>query len=794
VEEEVKGTEESAAKEGTKGAGKPAKAKPKKKKSGKKMGKNIILVESPTKVKTIKKFVKNKYEVLATKGHVMDLPKSKLGIDIEKNFEPTYIVLRDKRKTLTELKKVIKYSPEVYLAADPDREGEAICWHMKEEITRSSKQLGEKKFHRVMFNEITETAVLRALEQPREIDMNLVNAQQARRVLDRLVGYKISPLLWGAIRKGLSAGRVQSVALKLITDRQREIDAFKPVEYWSVEALLETGKQETFTAKLSERDGQKVDLNNGTDSAAIVEDLKKQTYTAAEVVKKERRRKALPPFITSTLQQEAARKLRFTAQKTMIIAQQLYEGIELQGEGQVGLITYMRTDSLRVSDDAQKEALAYIREKLGENYLPETPNFYKSKKSAQDAHEAIRPSSAYRAPEAIKDSLDQDQYKLYSIIWKRFVASQMTLAVFDDTRVRITAGPYALLASGSIQKFDGFLRVYEEIKVLENGDPGENGDKEEDKDRSLPEINQGEALGLRELIPAQHFTQPPPAYTDATLVKTLEEKDIGRPSTYAPIISTLVARRYIERDRNKFVPSELGFLVSDVLLKSFPGIINEEFTAKMEDDLDSIEEGKVEWHDLIRNFYGPFAELLIKAETHMDDLKKDIEGDLKEVCDKCGGKMIIKWGRFGKFMSCEHYPECKNAKPLAGQQREEEKIDEKCPTCGSQLIIKQGPYGSFVACSKYPDCKFTKQIIKDTGVACPDCGGKIIERTFKRFRKFYGCSNYPKCKFMVWDRPVNEKCPKCGAPFLLEKRLKDKTTVTCRQCDHKEIKEQAKNE
>ena len=660
-----------------------AKPKKKRKAADKKPGKNIILVESPTKVKTIKKFVKNRFEVLATKGHVMDLPKSRLGIDIENNFEPTYIVLRNKRKTLSELKKEIKKAPEVYLAADPDREGEAICWHMGEEIKRSAKQLGEKIFHRVTFNEITETAVLKALEQPREIDMNLVNAQQARRVLDRLVGYKISPLLWGAIRKGLSAGRVQSVALKLIVDRQREIDAFKPVEYWSVEARLETGKKEEFTAKLAERDGLKIDMKNEPDTQAIVEDLKKQAYSAAEVLKKERRRRALPPFITSTLQQDAAKKYRFTAQKTMIIAQQLYEGIELKGEGQVGLITYMRTDSLRVADEAQKEAAAYIREKIGPDYLPDAPNVYKSRKSAQDAHEAIRPSSAYRDPETIKDSLDGDQYRVYSLIWKRFVASQMGQAVFDDTRVRITAGPYLFLASGSIQKFDGFLKVYEEIKAVENGDQPENGDRDDGRDNRLPEIIQGEQLGLKELLPAQHFTQPPAAYTDATLVKTLEEKDIGRPSTYAPIISTLVARRYIDRDRNKFLPSELGFLVSDVLLKSFPGIINEEFTAKMEDNLDSIEEGKVEWRTLIKDFYGPFEELLKQAETHMGDLKKDIQGDLQEVCEKCGGKMIIKWGRFGKFMSCENYPECKNAKPLAGQQREEEKIDEKCPTCGA---------------------------------------------------------------------------------------------------------------
>jgi DNA topoisomerase-1 len=765
----------------------PVKKKAKRaKKAAKPKGGKIILVESPTKVHTIQKYVKGKYIVMATKGHVKDLPKSKLGIDIEHNFEPYYIVLKDKRKILSEIKKAVKGVDEVYLATDPDREGEAICWHVAEEV----KKLGDKKIFRVMFNEITKTAVLKALSEPREINMNLVNAQQARRVLDRLVGYKISPLLWKAIRKGLSAGRVQSVALKLIVERQAEIDAFNPVEYWSIRAILENNTQQTIDAKLTEKNGEKIDLKNETDSRAIVEELKNSEYIISEVVKKERRRKALPPFITSTLQQDSARKYRFTAQKTMMIAQQLYEGINIAGEGQVGLITYMRTDSLRVADEAQKEAMAYIETTLGKEYIPETPNVYKSRKSAQDAHEAIRPSSIVRHPNDIKESLDNDQFKVYSLIWKRFVASQMSPAIFDDTRVKIGAGAYTFQANGSIQRFDGFLKVYEVITDAEKPADNLNANPDEDKpeDRRLPEVTQGEKLGLKELLPEQHFTQPPPAFSDATLVKALEEKDIGRPSTYAPIISTLVARKYIIRDRGKFTPTELGTLVAKILLKQFSTIINEEFTAKMEADLDKVEEGTIEWHDLMRTFWSTFEVLLKEAEPYMLDMKKDIEGDTGQICEKCGAKMIIKWGRHGKFLSCEKYPECKNAKPLAedGTIREEVKLDEKCPTCGADLIIKRGPYGDFIACSKYPDCRYTRQIVKKVGVKCPDCGdGDIIERTFKRYRKFYGCSNYPKCKFMIWDKPIPEKCPKCGADFLLEKWKKTGTVIYCRKCDYK---------
>lgn len=762
-------------------------------KEKKQSNKKLILVESPTKVKTIKKFVDNQYEVMATKGHIIDLPKSKLGVDIENNFEPTYIVLRDKMKTLSELKKVIKKVDEVYLAADPDREGEAICWHVAKEIEKT-KNMGQKKFYRVLFNEITKPAVLNGLSNPGQINLNLVNAQQARRILDRLVGYKISPLLWKAIRKGLSAGRVQSVALKLIVERQREIDNFKPEEYWNIFALVATQLQEKFKVKLIEKDGQKIEIKNGKDSEIIVNDLKNQEFFVSEVIKKERKRRPAPPFITSTLQQEAARKLNFTALKTMKIAQQLYEGIEIKGEGQVGLITYMRTDSLRVAKEAQLEALNFIKQEYGENYAPASPNFYKSKKSAQDAHEAIRPTSSFRTPEKIKDSLDSDQYKLYSLIWKRFVASQMVPALFDDTKIKVTAGPYLLTATGSILKFDGFLRVYgiqQEINSEEeNGKENTNENNDTADNQKLPEVRQGEKLNLLDVLSEQKFTQPPPLYNDATLVKALEEKDIGRPSTYAPIIATLIERKYIIRERKGFVPTELGFVVNDVLIKSFPELINEEYTAKMEDSLDNIEQGSIEWRSFLKEFYQSFEPMLKNAETHMNDLKNNIQEETGEVCEKCGAKMIVKWGRFGKFLSCERYPECKNAKPLNGGPVFDEKIGEKCPECGSELIKKMGPYGAFIACEKYPQCKYTRQILVETGVNCPECGtGKIIERTFKRYRKFYGCSNYPKCKFMVWDKPVPIKCPKCGALFLLEKITKNKTTLYCKKCDYKEIKE-----
>ena len=779
----------------------PAVVKEKKKKKPAKKAKSgptkAILVESPTKIKTIKKFVDSSYKVLATKGHIVDLPKSRLGVDIENNFEPSYTVLKDKKPVLKELKEELKSVDEIYLAADPDREGEAICWHVAAEIRAAEKKLGPKTFKRVLFNEITSSAVLKSLENPMEINLNLVNAQQARRVLDRLVGYKISPFLWSAIRKGLSAGRVQSVALKLITDRQAEIEGFKPEEYWSIEALFEKSTKENFKAKLAEINGVKADIKEGGIANSAADEIKKQQFTVTEVIRKERKRKPFPPFITSTLQQDAARKFRYTAQKTMMIAQQLYEGIEIAGEGQVGLITYMRTDSLRVADEARLEAEKYIKEKIGPEFYPETPNFYKSKKSAQDAHEAIRPSSVFRSPEVMRGSLDADQFRVYTLIWKRFVASQMSPAVFDDTKAKLNGGSYLFTANGSIKKFEGFLAVYapeQDKDEQPKPDQAENetGDIPE-RDARLPELSEGEAVNLSELIPNQHFTQPPPSFSDASLVKALEEKDIGRPSTYAPIISTLVYRKYIERDRGRFKPTELGLLVSGLLSKHFSDIINEEFTAKMEDGLDSVEEGAVEWKTLIGDFYKGFNESLERARPHLEDIKKEIQTETGEICEKCGAKIIVKWGRFGKFLACERYPECKNTKPADGGLKEEP-MDENCPQCGKQLMIKAGPYGRYIGCSGHPECKYTRKILKKTGVACPECGGDIIERTYKKVKKFYGCSNYPKCNYMIWDRPLPEPCPKCGAPFIVEKRKKGSITTYCTKCDYKLEQASAPNE
>ncbi len=745
--------------------------------------KKILLVESPTKINTIKKFLDNNFKILATKGHIKDLPKSKLGVDVEKNFTPTYIIMRDKRKVLSEILKETKKAEEIYIGTDPDREGEAIGYHIAEEICKKEKKI----IKRVLFNEITQNAVLNALKSPRDINLNLVSAQQARRILDRLVGYKISPMLWKVIRRGLSAGRVQSVALRLIVERQREIDNFKPEEYWQIKAQLKGKSNIDFEALLTEKNTEKIKIKTKEESENIINELKTQDFIVSDIIRKERVRKALPPFITSTLQQEASRKYRFTAQKTMMIAQQLYEGIDIKGEGQVGLITYMRTDSLRVSQDAQKSALEYIKQKFGEKYVPFTPNFYKSKKSAQDAHEAIRPTSINREPEKIKDSLSLDQFKIYSLIYKRFLASQMTPAIFDDTKVKIKAGEYGFQANGSTLKFDGFLKVYD--VPLENDKPKEENDDDEKnengKQKSLPELFQNEKLILIELLNSQHFTQPPSAYTDASLVKILEEKDIGRPSTYAPIIATLIYRKYVVREKGKFVPTELGILVNDILEKHFLDIINVEFTAQMEDNLDAVEEGKVEWHELLKKFYTEFEKTLKKAEPFMADIKKDLEGETGEKCELCGGRMIIKWGRHGKFISCENYPKCKNAKSLNSEGGAEEKIDEKCPQCGSDLVVKYGPFGKFIACSKYPECKYTKNIINKIGIKCPECGGDIIERTTKKRRKFYGCSNYPKCKFMVWDKPISEKCPVCGANLLFEKRKKDSVTIYCNKCDYK---------
>lgn len=659
----------------------------------------LVIVESPTKAKTIKKYLGRKYQVKASMGHVIDLPKSQLGIDIENGFAPKYITIRGKGEILKELKEAAKGAKKIYLAADPDREGEAICWHLSRAL-----KIDEQERCRVEFHEITEKAVKAAFKSPRQIDMNRVDAQQARRVLDRLVGYKISPLLWKKVKKGLSAGRVQSVALRLIVERENEIAAFVPEEYWSLEALLETGG-ERFPARYFQREGKKHVPANEAEVSSILEEVKKHPFVVRQVKKKERRRHPSPPFITSTLQQEASRKLGFTARRTMMVAQQLYEGLPIGKEGVVGLITYIRTDSTRLAESAVEEARRLIRERFGDPYLPSKASVYESKKGAQEAHEAIRPTSVFRFPEELKADLTRDQYRLYKLIWERFLASQMSSAVYDTVTADIEAGPYGFRAAGSQVKFDGFMKLYIEGK-----------DEEEKEDEGmLPELAEGVQVTLVQLKPEQHFTQPPPRYSEAMLVKALEEKGIGRPSTYAPIVETLQTRGYVLREKKVFHATELGRVVLEQLLEFFPDIFSVDFTARMEEKLDEIAEGRLQWTKVIEDFFGSLSKRLKVAEEHME-------------------KVVI----------------------------EPETSEETCPNCGRNLVYKMGRYGKFLACPGFPECRYIKPLLKEINVLCPECSRPLIERRTKRQRKFYGCSGYPECQFTTWDEPTDVKCPRCG--------------------------------
>ncbi len=803
------------------------------------MPKSLVIVESPAKAKTINKFLGRNYVVRASMGHVRDLPKSKLGVDVEHGFEPDYVVIPKKKKVLSELKSEAKKADHIFLAPDPDREGEAISFHLAEELGGR-----DGKIQRVLFNEITKKAVEEAIGNPREIDKDKVDAQQARRVLDRLVGYQISPLLWEKVRRGLSAGRVQSVALRIVCEREREIQAFQAEEYWSVEADVQGSEPPPFVAKLSKIDGENAELKDGASAKAVVRELENLPFVVKRITSKERRRRPVPPFITSKLQQEGARKLGFTAKRTMIVAQRLYEGIELGQEGPVGLISYMRTDSTRIADEAIQEVRRYIGERYGAALLPESPNFYKSKKGAQDAHEAIRPTSVYRDPDSIAPFLDRDELKLYRLIWTRFVASQMPPAVFDETIVEIEAGRFLLRARGSVMKFNGFLAIYEEGRDEEpekketTAQANEDSD-EPDKDDSsgkLPQLSEGETLALLALRPEQHFTQPPPRFTEASLVKELEDKGIGRPSTYASILSVLVDRQYVHKVERKFLPTELGFLVTDLLVGSFADIMEIEYTARMEEQLDEIEEGRANYLTTIDGFYQKFSKDLTEAREKMTNVKA-MEIPTSEVCDKCGKPMVIKWGRFGHFLACSGYPECRNTREIQNyadkesadpdvfqdetcekcsrpmvlkkgrygqflacsgypeckntrrilrgkdgslETKRDQLLDEKCPKCGNHLVIKHGRYGEFTACSNYPDCKHIKQ--KEVGVACPknDCQGQVVERRSRRGKVFFGCSEYPNCDFTSWYRPVAEPCPECGYPVLFEKSTKrDGTFIAC---------------
>ncbi|AHD05970.1 type I DNA topoisomerase [Paenibacillus larvae] len=696
------------------------------------MADNLVIVESPAKAKTIGKYLGSKYIVKASMGHIRDLPKSQIGVDVEHNFEPKYITIRGKGSVLKELKDASKKVKKVYLAADPDREGEAIAWHLAHYL-----DLGEKQSCRVVFNEITKQSVKDAFKTPRKINQDLVNAQQARRILDRLVGYKISPLLWKKVKKGLSAGRVQSVAVKLVIDRENEIKAFIPEEYWSITAKLGTDKN-IFEAKFHSVNGEKKELHSEKDVKAILDQIGENAFIVRDVKKKDRFRNPSPPFITSSLQQEAARKLNFRAAKTMSVAQQLYEGIDLGKEGTVGLITYMRTDSTRISPLAQEEAKEFIIGKYGEDYVPETPRVYTKKNSnTQDAHEGIRPSSVLREPDQIKPYLSRDQYRLYKLIWERFVASQMASAVLDTMTVDLHAGKVIFRAVGSKVKFPGFMKVYIEG----------NDDETTEEDKLLPALEEGDKVNKREIEPKQHFTQPPPRYTEARLVRTLEELGIGRPSTYAPTLETIQKRGYVAIEEKKFVPTELGELIIQQMEEFFPEILDVEFTAHMEEDLDHVEEGEEDWVKVLESFYGTFEKRLEVAEEEMKEI--EIQDEVSdEICEKCGRPLVYKMGRFGKFLACSGFPECRNTKP----------------------------------------------IVKDTGVTCPNCKqGKIVERRSKKGRIFYGCDRYPECDFVSWDKPSVKPCPVCNS-LMVEKKSKNGITLQCTECGHKEEAEEEANE
>jgi DNA topoisomerase-1 len=788
------------------------------------MAKSLVVVESPAKAKTINKYLGRNYKVVASMGHVRDLPKSKLGVDIDEGFEPSYEVIASRKKVLKELKDAAKDADAIFVATDPDREGEAIGWHVAEELGSGNR----KKIRRLMFNEITKKGVLSALEHPTQINKQMVDAQQARRVLDRLVGYKISPLLWEKVRRGLSAGRVQSVALKLVCDREREIDRFVSEEYWNIVARLAGPQPPEFDAKLLKRDGGNVKIGSQEEADAALADLRKSAWTVSSVTTRERKKGAVPPFITSKLQQAA----RFPVKKTMMIAQQLYEGVELPGEGSIGLITYMRTDSTRVSDQALTEVREYIGQRFGPDYVPEKPNYYRAKKDAQDAHEAIRPTSMQFPPDAVRAHLTPDQYSLYRLIWNRFVASQMPPATFDETTVDIDASAdglpvYLFRVRGSIPKFAGWMAVYnvEQAEAQTEG-PGPDAVTAEDEEGSsiLPILAEGDRVELKELKPEQKFTQPPPRYSEATLVKALEENGIGRPSTYASIIGVIQAREYVNKIDGRFKPTMLGLMLVEKLLSpAFDDILDVGYTRDLEEELDKIEEGKDDYESTLSSFYKKFEKDLKRAAKEMINLKEGVEPDPPVACDKCGKPMVIKAGKFGLFLACSGYPDCENTReletPEAGTEGELEEVcencgrpmaikrgrfgqflactgypeckttrkiiatkqgmtaakpdqilDERCPKCESNLVLKHGRFGEFTACSNYPKCKYVKQ--KSTGVLCPKDGGDIVEKKSRRGKVFYGCANYPDCDFTLWNKPLPEKCPDCGAPFLVEKVTK----------------------
>lgn len=812
------------------------------------MSTRLVIVESPAKAKTINKYLGRGYTVKASMGHVRDLPKSKLGVHIDKGFDVDYEVLPSRKKVMDELKRAVKDADEIYLAADPDREGEAICWHIAEQFTKKERA----RMKRVVFNEITKGAIQKAFEHPEPVDEKKVDAQQTRRILDRLVGYKVSPLLWDKVRRGLSAGRVQSVAMRLIVEREREILAFVPEEYWSVIAKLDSGTPPIFPAGLSRKNGEKIEITNGEQAAAVRVDLEAASYAVSKVTKKERRRYPVPPFITSKLQQDAFRKLRFPVKRTMQVAQKLYEGIDVGEQGAIGLITYMRTDSTRVSDDALGAVRGYVEQTYGVDYLPEKPIFYRTKEGAQDAHEAIRPTDLTLPPTALRPYLGKDELGLYELIWNRFVASQMKPAVFDETAVEITATPtnagdaYLLRARGQVMKFKGFLAVYEEsfeeAQKTKPKAPAADAPADPDADATeakegLPPLEEGQSLKLQSLDTNQHFTEPPPRFSEATLVKELEENGIGRPSTYASIMATIEARDYVEKRDNRLYPTEVGFLVTDLLVENFADIINVEYTAEMEQELDLIEEGKDTLLNTLNQFWKKFEKDLKTASRKMRSVK-GMEEKTDEVCDKCGSPMVKKFGRFGTFLACSNYPECKSTRQLPGSSEgapdlAEDAATAQCPVHNETMIARKGRFGFFLACPKYPDCKMTKKLVRgaegkleleklkmldemcpesghplawrrgrfgnfiacshypacpyikrkeaiEIGLLCPECHeGQVVQRKGRFGKPFYGCRRFPKCRFTAYHKPLGEPCPNCARPYLLEKEMKAGTVIAC---------------
>ncbi len=751
------------------------------------MTKPLVVVESPAKVRTIKKYLGNDYNVAATVGHIKDLPVRELGIDVEAEFTPHYTVIPGKQKVIQDLKKAAGDAEEIYLAPDPDREGEAIAWHTADVLKKKGR-----RFHRVLFHELTRDGILKAIARPEELDRSKFEAQQARRIMDRLVGYQISPLLWRKVKGGLSAGRVQSVALRIICERERAIQAFVPEEYWSITAHLQGPCPPPFTAKLVKKGQEKVAIPDAEAARAIVAELAGREFVVSRVQKKTVRKNPAPPFTTSKLQQEAIRKLRFTAKKTMMIAQQLYEGIDLGPGEPVGLITYMRTDSVRIADVAAREAREVILGRFGPEYALEAPRHYRNSKQSQDAHEAVRPTSAANTPDQVAAYLNADQLALYQLIWQRFIASQMQPALIDQVSAAIAAGPYIFSASGSAVKFPGFMALYRaEEDDAEGGEAGGGGNGEKGREQ-LPELAEGARLALERLEPKQHFTQPPPRFSEASLVKELEENGIGRPSTYAAILSTIREKGYVDLLKGYFRPSELGFIVNDLLVMSFPGIFDVEFTARLEEDLDRVESEKANAVELLRQFYRPFQKDLETAAEKMVSVKGvGFATDLN--CPECGSRLHIKIGKNGHFLACSGYPKCRYSSDYARDEKGriqpaapavEEPTDKRCEKCGRPMVLKKGRYGDFLACSGYPECKNTQSLNaggngKALGVACPEpgCGGELLEKSSKRGKTFYGCNRYPECKFASWDKPVGRECPACGAKILVERTTKKHGTV-----------------